>query len=57
MFSLVLLRADECDGCYIFGLFLGRKRHRFGNSLDIDVVFMFIYSKDAMATPKVSRIK
>lgn len=22
MFSLVLLRVDECDGCHIFGLFL-----------------------------------
>lgn len=51
MFSLVLLRADKCDGCHIFGLFLGRKRRRFGNSLDIDVVFMFIYSKDAMTIP------
>lgn len=51
MFSLVLLRVDGCDGCHIFGLFFGRKRDRFGNYVDIDVVFMLIYSKDAMITP------
>ena len=54
MFSLVLLRVDECDGCHISWAFFGRKRHCFGNSLDIDVVFMLIYSKDAMI---ISRIK